>query len=303
MEVETPVLGRVASGAAARPFTTHYNFLEEDYRLRISLELHLKRLLVGGYEKVYEIGKVFRNEDLDATHSPEFTMLELYWAFADYEDIRKLVEETYHHLAEVASQILPSPQADERLRSFTPPFARADFVESLEKASGIHDLLSLPVEQLRSLALGAGAAIPEDAPAGVCMDKLFSRYVEPSLKEPTFVFDYPFSTTPLAKRHRSKPGRVERFELFYHGMELGNAYSELNDPDDQEARFLEQVRDLPEDTYAYDSDFVEALRYGMPPAGGLGIGIDRLIMVILGMPSIKDVVLFPPTRSKAEGGA
>jgi lysyl-tRNA synthetase class 2 len=301
-EVETPVLGRVASGAAAKPFQTHYNFLDEDYRLRISLELHLKRLLVGGFEKVYEIGKVFRNEDLDSTHSPEFTMLELYWAYADYEDIRALVEGLFSHLARVASEIVPSEQGKEIVRSFTPPYGRVDFVESLEKESGIHDPLSLSVDQLRTLAKEAGARIDSDTPPGTCLDKLFSRYVEPTLIEPTFVFDHPQSTTPLARRHRSKLGRVERFELYYHGMELANAYSELNDPDEQEARFIEQARDMAEESYAYDADFVEALRYGMPPAGGLGFGVDRLIMVLLGAPSIKDVILFPPTRPKAEGG-
>jgi lysyl-tRNA synthetase class 2 len=300
-EVETPVLGRVASGATAKPFETHYNFLDEDYRLRISLELHLKRLLVGGFEKVYEIGKVFRNEDLDSTHSPEFTMLELYWAYADYEDIRALVEGVFSHLAGMASKMVPPAQGEQLVRSFTPPFRRLDFVESLEKESGIHDPLSLSVDQLRTLAKEAGARINSETSPGTCMDKLFSRYVEPTLQEPTFVFDHPLSTTPLARRHRSKPGRVERFELYYHGLEMANAYSELNEPDEQEARFREQVREETEDSYAFDEDFVEALRYGMPPAGGLGFGVDRLIMVLLGAPSIKDVILFPPTRPKIEG--
>jgi lysyl-tRNA synthetase class 2 len=299
-EVETPVLGRVASGAAARPFETHYNFLDEDYRLRISLELHLKRLLVGGFEKVFEIGKVFRNEDLDSSHSPEFTMLELYWAYADYEDIRALVEGLFSHLAGVASKMVPPEQGKELVKSFTPPFARIDFVDALERESGIHDPMSLSVDQLRALAKEAGAKIGSETPAGTCLDKLFGRYVEPTIHEPTFVFDHPQSTTPLARRHRSKPGRVERFELYYRGMELANAYSELNEPDEQEARFREQAREVAEDSYAFDEDFVEALRYGMPPAGGLGFGVDRLIMVLLGAPSIKDVILFPPTRPKVE---
>lgn len=301
LEVETPTLGRIASGASARPFTTHYNYLDEDFKLRISIELYLKRLLVGGFERVYEIGKTFRNEDMDTTHIPEFTMLELYWAYVDYEDIAGLVEGLLETLAQRAAELAPGERTDTLRRSFTPPFARVDFVDSLERESGIPDILSLPPEKLRSLAREVGARVLPDTPVGTCLDKLFGHYVEPKLSEPTFVFDHPTSTTPLAKEHRSKPGRVERHELYYRSMELSNAYSELNDPEEQERRLQEQAgaRD-PDDMYAYDSDFVEALRYGMPPAGGLGIGIDRLMMVLLGQESIKDVVLFPPTRTKAE---
>ncbi len=294
--VETPVLERVASGALARPFVTHYNFLDEDYQLRIALELRLKRLIVGGFEKVYEIGPVFRNEDLDSTHVPEFSELELYWAYADYHDLRALVERMLQHLARSAAPFL-SPEAAERIqRSFTPPFARVDFVHALEKHSGLPGVLDLPVETLREKARAVGATVTPSSPAGYCLDKLFAHHVEPTLQEPTFVEDHPRSTTPLAKRHRSLPGRVERFELFYRGYELGNAYTELNDPDEQLARFEEQRATRGEETYALDEDFVEALRYGMPPTTGVGMGVERLLMSLLDVASIKDVVLFPPTR-------
>ncbi len=294
--VETPVLERVASGGLARPFITHYNFLGEDFQLRIALELRLKRLLVGGFEKVYEIGPVFRNEDLDSTHVPEFSMLELYWAYADYRDLQALVERLLPSLARTAAPFLTPEVAERVQRSFTPPFARMDFVEALEQHSGLSGALDLPVETLRERARAVGAAVTSSSPAGYCLDKLFAHYVEPTLTEPTFVEDHPRSTTPLAKRHRSLPGRVERFELFYRGYELGNAYTELNDPDEQLARFQEQRAAQGEEAYALDEDFIEALRYGMPPTTGIGMGVERLLMSLLDAPSIKDVVLFPPTR-------
>lgn len=304
VEVETAVLGAIASGASAKPFVTHYNFLEADLQLRIALELPLKRLLVGGMERVFEIGKDFRNEDLDSTHSPEFTMMELYWAYADYTDVRHLVEGLTHHLAEAAAPFLSKELAEERRRDFTPPFATVDYVQALEEAMHMPGVAELPREKLVPLAQATGARVPSSMSVGGCLDKLFGHHVEPKLQKPTFVLDYPFETTPLAKRHRSKPGRVERFELFYHGIELGNAYSELNDPDEQEARFRSQLASAAgpsgevEEHYAYDEDFVEALRYGMPPAGGLGMGIDRLAMAMLGISSIKDVILFPATRPR-----
>ena len=302
LEVETPVLSRVASGGQAHPFVTHYRFLEEDFRMRVALELPLKRLLVGGFERVFEIGKVFRNEDLDAEHSPEFTMMELYWAYADYTDVRHLVEGLTQELARVVSRFLSPEDAAARMKDFTPPYPTVDYVEALERESGISGIVGLPREHLIDLARKAGAKLPDAASHGAALDKLFGHYVESRLVQPTFVLDYPVETTPLAKRHRSKEGRVERFELFYKGFELGNAYSELNDPEDQEQRFRAQLpppgSEELEETYAYDADFVEALRYGMPPAGGLGMGVDRLVMAMLGLSSVKDVILFPPTRSK-----
>lgn len=299
LEVETPVLTRIASGAAAQPFRTRSNFLADDLQLRIALELPLKRLLVGGLERVFEVSHVFRNEDLDSIHSPEFTMFELYWAYEDYEAMARLVERLYGHLARTAADLLPDvPAAREVPDLFRAPFDRVDWVDALERASGIVNILEKDTATLRDLARKVGATVPADSPPGVFLDKLFSHYVEPNLQRPTFVMDFPESTTPLAKRHRSRPGRVERFELYCRGSELGNAYTELNDPDEQEHRFRAQLSARGEDTYAYDADFVEALRYGMPPATGVGIGVDRMVMALTGTASIKDVILFLPTRER-----
>jgi len=260
----------------------------------------LKRLLIGGFERVYEVGHVFRNEDLDSTHSPEFTMLELYWAYEDYDGMRQLVERLYSGLAGQMPKLLPnSAAAREAPAQFVPPFDRVDFVEELERRSRIDGILSKSPEELRRLARAAGATVPDDSPSGVFLDKLFDHYVVPALERPTFVMDHPIATTPLAKRHRAKPGRVERFELYYRGLELGNAYTELNDPEEQERRFLEQLSGRGDEHYVHDTEFVEALRYGMPPATGLGIGIDRMVMALAGVGSIKDVILFLPTRDRS----
>ncbi len=300
MEVETPVLLPVASGAAAAPFVTRSRYLDEELQLRIALELSLKRLLVGGLERVYEIGRCFRNEDLDTTHSPEFTMLEAYWAYADYQDMRQLAESLLERLAARTQEWLPDdPEVRAAADRFRPPFPTLDFVESLERASGISHVADLDVDQLRVRARAIGATVPDDSPPGVFLDKLFEHYVEPTIDHVTFVVDHPASTTPLAKRHRTKAGRVERFEIFVRSFELGNAYTELNDPEEQERRFREQLSARGEETYAYDADFVAAMRYGMPPATGIGIGIDRVVMALLGSPSIKDVLLFPQTRARS----
>jgi len=299
VEVETPILSAVASGAAAEPFVTHSSYLDEDLQLRISLELPLKRLLVGGLERVYELGRNFRNEDLDVTHLPEFSMLEAYWAYTDYNDMRRLMEAMYLRLGRRIAELLPEvPAAAEAPALFQPPFAVIDFVEALEERSGLHGILDKSREELRELARGTGSTVPDASPAGKFLDKLFEHYVEPTLTRPTFVVDHPLATTPLAKRHRSKPGRVERFELYCRGVELANAYSELNDPDDQARRLGEQLAAKGTEHYALDRDFVEALQYGMPPASGVGFGIDRAFMALTGAASIKEVVLFPPIRSR-----
>jgi lysyl-tRNA synthetase, class II len=297
-EVETPVLLPIAGGAAAQPFVTRSNYLNEELRLRIALELPLKRLLVGGLERVFEIGKCFRNEDLDSTHSPEFTMLEAYWAYADYSDMRQLIERLYARLAGRAREVAPeNAQVAAAAEAFGREFATVDFLEELERRSGLTDLAAKSRAELRDLARSAGSTVPPDSSTGVFLDKLFEHYVEPHLTAPTFVVDHPVATSPLAKHHRSKPGRLERFEFYYRGYELGNAYTELNDPDEQERRFREQLSDRAADQYAFDEDFVRALRYGLPPCTGVGIGIDRMVMALTGTPSIKEVILFPQARS------
>jgi len=299
LEVETSVLQPQAGGGAAKPFRTHSNYLGDEVELRIALELPLKRLLVGGLERVFELAKVFRNEDLDTTHSPEFTMLEAYWAYADYTDMKGLVERLYPRLATRVGALLPEvPAAQEAAQAFAGGFRTVDFVEELERRSGLTGLIERNPDELRQFARAAGSTVPDDSPSGVFLDKLFEHYVEPHLTDPTFVMDHPTSTTPLAKRHRSKPGRVERFEFYYHGVELGNAYTELTDPDEQVRRFEEQLSARAEDRFAYDDDFVRALRYGMPPATGIGIGIDRMVMALTGSPSIKGVILFPLVRER-----
>ncbi|MCI4372761.1 MAG: lysine--tRNA ligase [Thermoplasmata archaeon] len=298
LEVETSVLVPLAGGAAAEPFVTHSNYLAQDVQLRIALELPLKRLIVGGMERVFELAKCFRNEDLDTTHSPEFTMLEAYWAYADYQDMLALTEQLYQRLASRAAALLPEiPRAQEAARDFAAGVVRVDFVDELERVSGITGLLEMSTDRLRDLARAAGSTVPADSPPGVFLDKLFEHFVEPTLVRPTFVMDHPISTTPLAKRHRRLAGRVERFEFFYRGFELGNAYSELTDPDEQERRFQEQLDARAEYRYAYDADFIRALRHGMPPTTGIGIGIDRMVMALTGTSSIKDVILFPLVRS------
>ncbi len=299
LEVETPTLVQTASGATAAPFITRSSYLDAELKLRISLELPLKRLLVGGLERVYEVGRVFRNEDMDTTHSPEFTMLELYWAYADYHDMRHLVEELYERLARRCVEIFPDdPAAREAETLFHPPFAQVDYVGALEDRSGIPGMLSKSREELDRLARSVGSTVPEGSPAGAFLDKLFDHYVAPTLTRPTFVMDHPAITTPLAKRHRERTDRVERFELFYRGFELANAYTELNDPDEQAARFREQISSRPEAHYAFDEEFVEAIAFGMPPASGLGIGVDRMVMALTGISSIKEVILFPMTRRR-----
>ncbi|WP_234554921.1 lysine--tRNA ligase [Thermus caliditerrae] len=300
LEVETPILQPTTGGAEARPFKTYHNALDHEFYLRISLELYLKRLLVGGFEKVFEIGRNFRNEGIDHNHNPEFTMLEAYWAYADYQDMALLVEEL---LSGLALHLFGSYQVpyQGRVLNFAPPFRRISFVEALKEKAGL-PFDPLDLERLR---LWADAHHPELAqvPSYKLLDKLFGIYVEPDLQDPTFVFDFPLAISPLAKRHREKPGLTERWDLYAAGMELAPAYSELNDALDQRERFLEQARrrqEGDEEAPEPDEDFLLALEYGMPPAAGLGLGLDRLAMILTDQPSLRDVLLFPLLKPKRE---
>jgi len=299
LEVETPVILQTAGGTEARPFKTHHNALGHDFELRISLELPLKKLLVGGYEKVYELGRVFRNEGIDQQHNPEFTMLEAYWAYADYNDMAAMVEEM---LSGIVRDIHGADEIEYQGRkiSFARPFKRVSFIDVLKEKSGI-DFDPLDLERLR---IWADAKHPEliDVPSYKLLDKLFEIYVEDTLQDPTFVYDFPAAISPLAKKHRNKPGLTERWDLFVAGMELAPAYSELNDPLDQRERFAEQARRREggdDEAHNYDEDFLTALEHGMPPAAGLGLGIDRLTMVLTDQPSIRDVILFPLLKPKS----
>jgi lysyl-tRNA synthetase, class II len=291
IEVETPVLQPLYGGAAARPFTTHHNALNREFYLRIATELYLKRLIVGGLERVYEIGKDFRNEGVDTTHNPEFTMLEWYEAYADYEDIAARCERL---VAYVASEVGYAGEID-----LTPPWRRETLPEAIRTRTGI-DIMAAPDRDSLAAAMQArGLAVPEDEAWPKLVDELVTKHVEPTLIEPTFLMDYPVELSPFAKRHRSVPGLVERFEAYVGGMEIANAFTELNDPDEQRRRFEEQralagAGDV--EAQPYDEAFVEALEQGMPPTGGIGIGIDRLVMVMTGRRSIREVVLFPAMR-------
>jgi lysyl-tRNA synthetase class 2 len=294
IEVETPVLQPLYGGAAARPFTTHFNALDRDLFLRIATELYLKRLIVGGLERVYELGKDFRNEGISYKHNPEFTMVEWYEAYADYEDMMRRVEELLPLVAEAAGLGADHPI------DFTGPYRRVSLIDAIREATGVDVMAHSTAAELAGAIEAAGIDMPTDElewPGLV--DDLFSKHVEPTLIQPTFVVDYPKALSPFAKDHRDKAGLVERFEFFANGMELANAFTELNDPDEQRARFEAQVRLAEagdEETQPYDEVFVEALEHGMPPTGGIGIGIDRLVLLMTGRRSIREIVLFPAMR-------
>lgn len=304
LEVETPVLQAVPGGADAKPFLTHHNALDHDFHLRISLELYLKRLIVGGFDAVYEIGRNFRNEGISFKHNPEYTMLELYWAGRDYLDVLALVEDMYAGLVqELTGSLVLSYQGHQL--DFTPPWPRVDYTAELAARAGIDfDVLDEPrlrawVAERHPESGGSTAQPLAQQPMHHLMAKLYDIYVEPSLVQPTFVMDHPQLISPLAKKHRSRAGLVERFEPVAVGMELGNAFSELNDPIDQRLRFEEQAERRAagdEEAQPIDEDFLVALEYGMPPTGGLGLGIDRLAMLLADAPSIRDVLLFPLLR-------
>ena len=302
LEVETPVLQPLYGGAAARPFVTHHNALDMPLYLRIADELYLKRLLVGGLERVYEIGHDFRNEGMDRTHNPEFTMLEAYQAYADYGDMVELVEGLVGGLVE---HILGTRRIERygTTLDFTPPFRRVSFIEGIQERAGL-DLRTASDEEMRRVLLRRGepAEAVEPLTGGRLQDEVFRVFLEPELVQPTFVLDYPKPLSPLAKEHRGDPALTERFELFIGGKELANAFSELNDPDDQRRRFEDQVRQRAagdQEAHTFDADYIRALEYGMPPAGGVGIGIDRLLMIVADQPSIRDVILFPAMRPES----
>ncbi len=297
LEVETPVLQPLYGGAAARPFTVEYHALDATFYLRIADELYLKRCLVGGLEKVYEISKDFRNEGLSRFHNPEFTMAEWYAAYADYHDMLEVTEEMLAGLVEGVCGAVTIERHGGTL-SFARPFARRDFYALVRDATGL-DLARAGDDELRGALRRRGVEDPEAHAGAKLVDAVFKTYVEPTLVQPTFVLDYPTALSPLAKEKRGDPGRVERWELFVQGRELANAFSELNDPDEQRRRFEQQARAGAagdEEAHQVDEDFLRALEYGMPPTGGVGLGVDRLVMVLTDQASIRDVILFPMLR-------
>lgn len=303
LEVETPVLQPLYGGAFARPFTTRHNALGMDLYLRISNELYLKRLLVGGFERVYEFARDFRNEGIDRSHSPEFTMLEVYQAFADYRHIMRLTEEMFVRLADEVTGGMVFEYQGQRL-DFTPPWPEVSILEAVTAKVG-EDVSDMDPVRLARLCQSRGLEARHGSGAGGALDELFSALVQPSLIQPTFVVDHPREVSPLAKVKRGNPLVVERFEPFVCGMEVGNAFSEQNDPGEQERQFLLQMerRDQgDEEAQVLDKDYIRALEYGMPPTGGLGVGIDRIVMLLTDSRSIRDVILFPALRPE-EGRA
>ncbi|MCF8012050.1 MAG: lysine--tRNA ligase [Clostridiales bacterium] len=300
LEVETPMMHPIPGGAAARPFITYHNTLDMDLYLRIAPELYLKRLIVGGFEKVFEINRNFRNEGISTKHNPEFTMLELYQAYADYDDMMKLTEELVTLAAE---QVLGEAQLcfQGTEISFNTPWEKIPMLEAVKRFSGLDFNILKSDNEVRNAAKELGLEVDDNDTWGMVLDKVFEEKVEPNLIQPTFIVDYPIEISPLAKKKEEEPGLTYRFELFINGWEMANAFSELNDPIDQKERFLSQLkkRDAGDDeAHMMDEDYINALEYGMPPAGGLGIGIDRLIMLFTNSASIRDVILFPLMRPK-----
>ncbi|MDR3650518.1 MAG: lysine--tRNA ligase [Acidimicrobiales bacterium] len=298
VEVETPVLHAIPGGANAKPFVTHHNALDTDLFLRVAPELYLKRLVVGGFEKVFEIARVFRNEGLSPRHNPEFTMLELYQAYADYLDLAVLVEDLVSGLA---SEMCGAPTISYQGRELdlTPPWRRATMAELVTEATGERADVHTPLDELRRRVAAAGVEPSPSWGAGKLLLELYEKTTEPNLWGPVFVMDYPAEVSPLARRHRSDPDLVERFEPVVAGRELGNAFSELVDPDDQRARFEAQAlarAEGDEDAMAVDEDYLRALEHGLPPTAGLGIGIDRLVMLVGDVANIREVIAFPTLR-------
>lgn len=297
MEVETPILQPIHGGAAARPFATHHNTLDMPLYLRIANELYLKRLIVAGFDGVYEFGKMFRNEGMDRTHNPEFTSMEIYVAYKDYVWMMGMVEECLEKIA-VAIHGSPIVKVGEHEINFEGPYEKLTMYESIQKYTGI-DVSAMTEEQLKETCKSLNIQVDPSMGRGKLIDELFSEKVEANLIQPTYITDYPLEMTPLAKKHRTKEGLVERFELFVMGKEIGNAYSELNDPIDQKERFEDQLKLAArgdDEAMAMDDDFIRALEYGMPPTSGLGIGIDRLVMLMTNQSTIQEVLFFPQMR-------
>jgi lysyl-tRNA synthetase class 2 len=299
VEVETPMMQSIPGGATAKPFKTHHNALDMDLYLRIAPELYLKRLLVGGFERVYEINRNFRNEGISTRHNPEFTMLEFYTAYADYQYLLDLTEQM---ISTVALDVLGTTEVeyDGRKINLAPPWKRMTYVDSLRQAGVPEDVLA-DAAKAREFALNLGADLKGGEPFGKILNEIFEALVEPKLIQPTFITDYPTDISPLSKKRDDNPDFVERFELFVLGRELANAFSELNDPVDQKERLQKQVSEREagdEEAHQMDDDFIRALEYGMPPAAGEGIGIDRLVMLLTGSSSIRDVILFPQMKKE-----
>lgn len=298
VEVETPVLHNDAGGAAARPFITHHNALDMELYLRIALELHLKRLIVGGMEKVYEIGRVFRNEGTDTTHNPEFTMLEAYTAYTDYQDVMDLTEGIIRNAAEkvLGTTAITYDGQEVDLGS---EFRRVHMVDAIKEQTGVDFWQEMTVEEARSLAKEHNVEIKDSMAVGHILNEFFETFVEETLQQPTFVYGHPVEVSPLAKKNPEDARFTDRFELFIIGKEFANAFTELNDPIDQRERFEEQEKEREQgndEAHGVDEDFIESLEYGLPPTGGLGIGIDRLVMLLTDAQSIRDVLLFPTMR-------
>jgi lysyl-tRNA synthetase, class II len=301
LEVETPVLHPLAGGATARPFVTHHNALDMELYLRVAPELYLKRLVAGGFDKVFELGRVFRNEGISPRHNPEFTMLEVYAAYADYHDMMDICENL---VADVVTEVTGAAQISYAGRDLdlAPPWPRATMTDLVAEHTGLTVDVGMDVGALAATARGVGVNVNPAWGAGKLVQEIYEKTTEPELWGPVFVTDHPLEVSPLSRPHRSRPGYVERFEPIVAGRELGNAFTELVDPDDQRARFEDQARLAAagdEEAMAVDEDYLRALEYGLPPTGGLGIGIDRLVMLVTGATNIRDVVLFPTLRPEA----
>lgn len=296
-EVETPILQTIPGGASARPFITHFNALNMDMYMRIATELYLKRLIVGGFEGVYELGKNFRNEGMDRTHNPEFTCMELYVQYKDYNWMMSFTEKLLERIC-IAVNGKPEREIDGNIISFKAPYRRLPILDAIKEKTG-YDLNGMTEDEIRDVCKKLNMEIDDTMGKGKLIDEIFGEFCEGMFIQPTFIIDYPVEMSPLTKMHRSKPGLTERFELMVNGKELANAYSELNDPIDQEERFKEQMRlaDKGDDeAMIIDHDFLRALQYGMPPTSGIGIGIDRLVMLMTGKTTIQEVLLFPQMR-------